>query len=42
MTNPNFIQKFVSSIVSQVTATVNNFAFNRLQEDGRFDAERVF
>lgn len=42
MRNPNFFENLFTSIVSSIKATVNQFAYNRLQEDGRFDADRAY
>jgi hypothetical protein len=42
MNNPNFFQTFIQNIVSSINAIVNQFAYNRLQEDGRFDADRAY
>jgi hypothetical protein len=42
MTNPNFFEKFVSSILTSIKATVNQFALNRLQETGRFNPDDAY
>ncbi|MDF2537155.1 MAG: hypothetical protein K0S76_176 [Herbinix sp.] len=42
MTNPDFFQKIVDSIVTSIKSVVNRYVYNRLQEDGRFDASRAY
>jgi hypothetical protein len=42
MENQSFLKSFIQNIVSQVTALVNQFALNRLQETGRFDATEAY
>ncbi len=42
MTNPNFFEKFVSSILTSIKASVNQFTYNRLQEAGQFDSDRAY
>lgn len=35
-------QSFMSSIIDSIRTTVNNFALNRLQDSGRFNADDAY
>lgn len=42
MEKQSFLKSFISNIVAQVSSLVNQFALNRLQESGRFDATEAY